>query len=154
MDKYLIKHSTLEILGDLPLTPYTPFVLGVLGSSNAKTWNMDSIMKLLMEPLVEEQERKPEKMLLPADGTTSLLLETWAGKQNIEAKVYEADFVKLGRRARALRDAQILKEATHLLLFLGIRSDAYEKIAIREVKKGKIVYTVDPTTQELVEWVL
>ena len=154
MDKYLIKYSTFEILGDLPLTPSAPFVLGVLGSSNAKIWTMEKIQSMLMNPLTQEQERIPEKILLPSDGATSLFLESWAGKQNVEAKVYEADFMKLGRRARALRDAQILKEATHLLLFLGTRSDAYEKIAIREVKKGKIVYVVDPRTQELVEWVL
>ena len=154
MDKYLIKHSTLEILGDAPLIESKPYVLGVLGSSNGKGWTMDIITNSIMNPLTQEQEKLPAKLLLPSDGATSLLLETWAGKQTVEAKVYEADWVRLGRRARALRDAQILKESTHLLLFLGTRSDAYEKIAIREVKKGKIVYTVDPNTMELAEWVI
>ncbi len=53
-----------------------------------------------------------------------------------------------------MRDARILKEATHLLFFLGKSSDYYEKIAIREVKKGRVVYTVDPTTHKLVLWEL
>ncbi len=156
MDKYLIHHSTLQILGDLPpVQPkVTPFVLGVLGASNAAKWNNELLVNSVMNPLTQEQERNPERILLPADGTTSLLLETWAGKQAVESKVYDADWVRLGRRARALRDAQILKESTHLLIFLGTRSDAYEKIAIREAKKGKTVYTVDATTNELVEWVV
>ena len=151
---YFTNHSTLEILGDLPAAPPQPFVLGVLGSSNAKAWTMDLLVKSIIDPFTQEQERCPERILLPADGATSLLLETWAGKNKVEVKAYEADWVRLGRRARALRDAQILKEATHLLLFLGPRSDMYEKIAIREVKKGKVVYTVDATTFELMEWIL
>lgn len=155
MEKYLINYSTLQLLEETPLAPVAkPFTLGILGSSNSAKWTMELLQNSVLTPLTQEQERSPETILLPADGATSLLLETWASKNKVESKVYDADWVRLGRRARAIRDSQILKEATHLLFFLGGRSDYYEKMAIREAKKGKIVYTVDPTTFELVEWIV
>jgi hypothetical protein len=40
------------------------------------------------------------------------------------------------------------------VFFVGSRSDYYEKMAIREAKKGKTVYTIDGSTKELVKWVL
>ena len=152
MDKYLIHTSTLQILGDLEeeVAP-TKFILGVLGNSSAGFWTSQTIQSLL-EPIIEEQERSPEQILLPSDGTTSLLLETWAGKKKVESKVYSADWKVLGRRARAIRDSQIIKESSHLLVFLGGRSDYYEKAAMREVTKGKVVFTIDSKTHELVQW--
>ncbi len=153
MDKYLIHTSTLQILGDLEeeVLP-TKFILGVLGNSSASFWTMQTIQETLLTPITEEQGKAPEQILLPTDGTTSLLLETWAGKKKVESKVYSADWKVLGRRARAIRDSQIIKESSHLLVFLGGRSDYYEKMAIRELKKGKTIYTVDSKTHELAEW--
>ena len=154
MDKYLIKtKSTLELLGDLP-PENLPAVLGILGNSSAAVWTSQTILEKVLEPILGELDKNPDKILLPADGTTSLLLETWAGKNKVDSKVYSADWKVLGRRARVIRDSQIVKEASHLLVFLGGRSDYYEKMAIREVKKGKIVYTIDTKTLELVEWEL
>lgn len=162
MEKYLInytpkeKHlSTLELLDDKPLLqPKKPFVLGVLGISSDVSWNRNSIMDNVMFPIIGEQDQMPDVLILPSEGNTSLLLEDWANRQDIHSAVYEADWAKLGKRARALRDARIIKEATTLLIFLNKRSDAYEKIAIREVKKGKVVYCVDADTQELSEYVV
>jgi len=94
----------------------------------------------------------PDSMLLPTDGATSLLLQVWGEKHTVPLTCLDADWAKLGKKARALRDARILKEATHLLIFLGKRSDTYEKVAIRECKKGKVVYTLDAQSKELVEW--
>ncbi len=164
MDKYLIRNtpqdtqvnkhqSTLEILNDEPLLPLPkPFVLGVLGTSENVFWNRETLTEQVMYPVIGEQERIPTRILLPSEGATSLLLESWASRQDILTTAYEADWAKLGKRARALRDARIIKESTHLLLFLNERSDAYEKIAIREVKKGKVVYCVDAKTHELTEY--
>lgn len=154
MDKYLIKtKSTLELLGDLEEEPIQKeYILGILGSSSAASWTSQTLLEKVLDPISGEVERLPTKLLLPADGTTSLLLETWAGKNKVESKVYSADWKVLGRRARAIRDSQIMKESSHLLIFLGGRSDYYEKIAIREVKKGKIVFTIDSKTFELAQW--
>jgi hypothetical protein len=155
MDKYLIKTSTLELLGDLEEVPIQKeFVLGILGNSSANFWSSKTILETLMEPILSEQERAPTKILLPSDGITSVLLETWAGKNKVESKVYSADWKVLGRRARAIRDSQIIKESSHLLVFLGGRSDYYGSLAMRELKKGKVIYTVDAKTHELTQWEL
>ena len=157
MDKYLIKtKSTLELLGDLPeeIPEKLPVVLGVLGNSSAAVWTSQILLEKVLEPILGELGKNPEKILLPADGITSVFLETWAGKNKVDSKVYSADWKVLGRRAMVIRDSQIVKEASHLLVFLGGRSDYYEKMAMREVKKGKIVYTIETKTLELVEWEL
>jgi hypothetical protein len=163
MDKYLIKptsipdssgshKSTLELLDDLPAQKAVPISLGVLGSSQDSFWNQNTISDTILNPVLADLGRLPDSMLLPTDGASSLLLQVWGEKQKIPLTCLDADWAKLGKKARALRDARILKESTHLLLFLGKRSDTYEKIAIRECKKGKIVYTIDTQSKELVEW--
>lgn len=155
MEKYLIstkEKSTLEILEDTQLLPPPkPMCLGVLGQSSASFWTKDSISEKIMFPILSELGRMPESILCGAEGQTSMLLEWWAARQDIPIQVYEANWSKLGKRARALRDARIIKEATHIVAFLGERSDTYETIAIRELKKGKNVFTVDANTYELQE---
>jgi hypothetical protein len=160
MEKYLINYTskekektTLELLDDQPLLQLQkPFVLGVLGYSDHAFWNQNTLLNDVILPLISEQDRIPTSLILPSEGATSLLLEAWSDRQVIQSCVYEADWAKLGKRAKALRDARIIKEATHLLLFLGKKSDYYEKIAIREVKKGKIVYCINAESHELIEY--
>jgi hypothetical protein len=161
MDKYLIKKSTFEILGDSEVCEPSnekkveggEFTLGVLGSSSAGYWNRDTITDIL-NPLIGEEEKIPSLLNIPTDGTTSILLQIWAERQGVKCAPVDSDWIRLGRRARALRDARIVKESTHLLFFVGTKSDYYEKMAMREAKKGKIVYTIDGKTKELVRWVL
>jgi hypothetical protein len=129
------------------------FILGVLGNSSAKVWTLKCVKENCIEPILTEVGCLPEKLLCPSDGATSMLLQSWAEHTNIPCASYSADWVKLGRKARAMRDSQIIQGSTHLLIFLGGRSDFYEKIAIREVKKGKIVYVVDSKTAEISSWV-
>jgi hypothetical protein len=150
MEKYLIQ-STFNVLEDTPLVTQKQenIVLGVIGGSKAGFWTKQTIQKNIVERLVKQFGKKPDMILLPNDGNTSIFIEIWAQKQEIPVAVYNADWIKLGRRARAIRDARIQKEATHLLYFLGNRSDYYENAAIREVKKGKEVYSVDSDSHEL-----
>ncbi len=161
MDRYLIKPppqedlkalSTIQLLDDLPLTRSAPIILGILGQSSAARWTLQTLTDDVCAPILEELKRMPEALVLPSDGTTSILFQAWAERQKIAVTPLDADWIRLGRRARALRDSRILKECTHLLVFLGARSDTYEKIALREAKKGKIVFTVDPETFEIVQW--
>lgn len=165
MDKYLIKptnapdvsgghKSTLELLDDLPPQKGVPIVIGILGSSQDSYWTQNTISDTILNPILSDLGRLPDSMLLPTDGASSMLLQVWGEKQSIPLTCLDADWAKLGKKARALRDSRILKESTHLLLFLGKRSDTYEKIAIRECKKGKIVYTMNTQSKELVEWKL
>jgi len=154
LDKYLIR-DTFDLLEDEPLAEpkATEFSLGVIGSSSAKFWNRETITEIL-NPLISEFDKLPTIMNIPTDGTTSILLQVWAERQGIKCAPIEADWIRLGRSARALRDSRIIKESSHLVFFVGSRSDYYEKMAIREAKKGKTVYTIDGKTRELVQWVL
>lgn len=160
MEKYLIPlnsmktKSTFEVLGeDMNPTNAKPLVLGILGSSNSRVWTTERMIDTVLNPLLGELERLPDSILLPTEGITSLLVQVWGERQSIPLTPLECDWSSLGKRARALRDGRIVKESTHLVLFLGKRSDTYEKIAIRETVKGKRVFTIDADTNELVEWV-
>ena len=160
MEKYLLPKppsktsSTLELLEDIPLDVSTPFVLGVIGNSSNSFWTKESILTHVLEPLLQEESKSPDSILLPNEGITPLLLQSWAESKGIKTTIYASDWKLLGRRARALRDSRILKEASVLLFFLGSRSNYYENIAIREVKKGRTVYTLDPSSHELILWEL
>ena len=150
------KHaSTLELLDDAPLLPPPkPMCLGILGQSSDQFWTKETITEQLLQPIASELGRLPESVLVGAEGQTSMLIEWWAARLDLPIQVFEANWAKLGKRARALRDARIVKEATHLLVFMGQRSDSYEATAIRELKKGKTVFTVDAKTHELQELTL
>lgn len=152
MDKYLIRRSTMEELDDQPLPIKQEYTLGIIGSSSNTKWNRETIIDTVLNPFVGNEGSMPDKVLTPTDGITSTLIECWANLHKIACVPYEANWVRMGRRAKAIRDTRILKDATHVIFFVGPRSDIYEKIAMREAKKGKHVYTVDPVTHELVEW--
>jgi len=148
--------STLELLDDLPEespTETPDFTLGILGSSDATYWNSNTISDII-NPIISEIGKMPTSLSVPAKGITSLLIQAWGEKQKICCKTIDSDWIRLGRKARALQDSRIIKDSSHLVFFVGSRSDYYEKIAIREAKKGKTVYTIDGKTRELVEWVL
>ena len=154
MDKYLLKQkSTLELLDDEPeIAKADEFTLGVLGSSEASYWNANTIAETI-NAILEETGKLPTTINLPAKGITSLLIQTWGEKQNIVCKPVDSDWIRLGKKARALQDSRIIKDSSHLLFFVGSRSDYYEKIAIREAKR-KVVYTIDAKTKEIVKWVV
>jgi hypothetical protein len=147
--------STLELLDDLPVIPEgSPnFSLGILGSSDASYWNSNTISDII-NPIISEIGKLPTSLSIPAKGITSLLIQAWGEKQKISCKTIDSDWIRLGRKARALQDGRIIKDSSHLVFFVGSRSDYYEKIAMREAKKGKTVYTIDGKTRELIQWVL
>jgi hypothetical protein len=146
--------TTFELLGEptVEKTESNELILGVLGSSSAAYWNRETITDI-MNPVIGDQGKIPSLLHIPTDGATSLLIQIWGERQAIKCAPINADWIRMGRRARALRDARIIKESTHLIFFVGIKSDYYEKMAIREAKKGKTVYTIG-ADRELVKWVL
>ena len=137
---------------DEPRTQGTPLYLGVIGKT--ESLNKQTLVDCILHPLVSVWKRLPDKVLLPTEGTSSAYISIWAERNDIDTQSLDANFVKLGRKAGFLRDAMIAKEATHLLVFLGTRSQKNEEIATRETKKGKHVYVVDATSHGLTEWVL
>jgi hypothetical protein len=123
--------------------------VGILGKTESIT--QDKLCHEVLNPLLSLWKRLPDKMLMSSEGLSSVLTSIWAERNEIEYQMIDANYCKLGRRAGFLRDAMILKESTHLLIFLGTRSQKNEEVAIREAKKGKKVYTVNPKSLEITE---
>lgn len=126
-----------------------PLYVGVLGKTESIT--QDKLSTEILNPLLSIWGRLPEKLIVSSEGMSSVLFSIWAERNEVESQMIEADYRKLGRRAGFLRDAMIVKESTHLLVFLGVRSQKNEEVAMREAKKGKKVYTIHPKTWEIAE---
>ena len=129
-----------------------PIALGILGIHNTIT--KEDIHEKVLHPLMSVLGRLPDKILVPSEGTSSAYISLWAERNHIDTQCVEADWRKFQRKAAILRDARILKEATHLLVFIGSKSRANEQTAIRQVKKGKQVFLVEPNPIEMCELVI
>jgi hypothetical protein len=129
-----------------------PIYLGILGIHNQIS--KDDIHEKVLHPLMSALGRMPDKILLPSEGTSSAFLSIWAERNNIDTQCVEADWRKFQRKAGILRDARILKECSHLVVFLGMKSRSHEQTAIRQAKKGKQVFVVEPNPIELIEYVV
>ena len=134
------------------ISPGQPIYLGILGIHNQIT--KEEIHEKVLHPLVSILGRLPDKIFLPSEGTSSAYISIWAEKQHIDTHCVEADWRKFQRKAAILRDARILKECTHLLTFVGIKSRTNEQTAIRQLKKGKQSFIVEPKPIEMYEIVL
>lgn len=129
-----------------------PLYLGILGIHNKIT--KEDIHDKILHPLMSSLGRLPDKIILPSEGTSSAYISLWAERQHIDTHCVEADWRKFQRKAGILRDARILKESTILLTFIGSKSRTNEQTAIRQVKKGKQVFFVEPNPIELCEFVV
>lgn len=143
MEKYLIGYNE-----DKPVF-VKPIILGVLGKH--ESIKKQTIHDEILHPLVSVLGRLPDKIIGPEEGISSAYISIWADRNEIPIQMLNADWRKLQRKAGILRDARILKESTHLVIFQGPRSKIYEQTAIREVKKGKQVFIVDHESQEIAE---
>jgi hypothetical protein len=125
--------------------------LGVLGKR--EDISRTQLTERILHPILERLGRMPDSLLLPNDGITSALLNSWAERVEVKAETIVADWRKLGRRAVIMRDARITKAATHLILFEGPRSDYINKQGLREFKKGKIIFSIPAGNDwEVEEW--
>ena len=129
-----------------------PIALGILGIHNTIT--KEQIHDKVIHPLMSVLGRLPDKILVPSEGTSSAYISLWAERQNVDTHCVEADWRKFQRKAAILRDARILKESTHLLVFVGSKSRTNEQTAIRQVKKGNQVFLVEPNPVEMCELVV
>ena len=129
-----------------------PIYLGILGIHNQIS--KEDIHEKVLHPLMSVLGRLPDKIILPAEGTSSTYISIWAERHSIDTQCVEADWRKFQRKAAILRDARILKECSHLLTFVGVRSRTNEQTAIRHAKKGKQVFLVEPNPIELCEIVV
>ena len=111
-------------------------VLGVLGTrSNIRCEDMDLN---ILAPIVEAWGL-PDEIILPAEGDSSQAIQSWADMKEIPVTLVGCEWVSQGRKAGLLRDARIQREATHLLLLQGPRSNALSALAGRLQRRGRPV---------------
>ena len=117
-------------------TTNSRLVLGVLGTrSNIRSEDLDTN---ILEPILEAWGF-PDELLLPAEGDSSQALQRWADLKDIPVRLVTCDWTTQGRKAGLLRDARIQRDATHLLLLQGPRSNALRSLAERLHRKGRPV---------------
>lgn len=110
--------------------------LGILGQRrDLDTESVKQIMEAIQEDFPPIQS-----MIIPSDTTSSIYFESYGESIQTPVTVYEADWRRDGRRAQIFRDARIVKEATHFLIFGGPRSDRPLKTAEQLSKKGHPVF--------------
>ena len=134
-----------------PGQAYKPICLGVLGKR--EDISREEFYDKIIHPMMSLLGKLPDKVLVASEGTTSAITKIWAERCAIKSESIVADWHRFGRRACVLRDARILKEATHLLLFEQPRSEAILRIGVRELKKGKSIFSVTAGKEwEFQEW--
>jgi len=120
-------------------------ILGVLGARNAITKQM--MQDEILNPILDDLQKKPMKILLPAEPLSSTFIECWALRQDIPVEFIKSDWIHDGRKAGVIRDYHIEKESTVLLIFEGPKSRYYLDFAERVAKKrshtGLRVYVIN-----------
>lgn len=111
-------------------------VLGVLGTrSSVRYADME---EQVLAPVLEAWGT-PDELILPADGESSYVLQAWATRSGVPVRLVSADWTRNGRKAGALRDAVIQREATHFVLLQGPRSNTLMTLAGRLHRKKRPV---------------
>ena len=133
--------KTIKIIDPRSLSPVrrpTPerTVLGVLGTRSSVRYA--DIEEQVLAPVLEAWGT-PDELILPADGESSYVLQAWATRSGVPVRLVSADWTRNGRRAGALRDAVIQREATHFVLLQGPRSNALMTLAGRLYRKKRPV---------------
>lgn len=118
-----------------------PLFLGVIGARADAT--QEKIIDTVITPILQELGRMPDRIILPADGLSTIFISDWSERLKLPTQIYEADWRRHQRRAKIYRDARIQQESTHFLIFLNKRSEYNEKLALRLAKQGRTVFTVN-----------
>jgi hypothetical protein len=121
-----------------PVKPVSPerIVFGVLGARNSVRY--EDIEIDVIQPILEKWGA-PEEIILALDSDSGHIIHSWAESRGIPVRIITADWVKHGRRAGVLRDSCIQREASHLVLLQGPRSNALSQLASRLGRKGRNV---------------
>ena len=119
-----------------PITRPTRVVLGVLGTRNSTSY--DAFVEQILAPITEAWGI-PDEIVAPTESESSQILVAWATANGVPISLVAADWIKQGKRAGVLRDARIQREASHMLLLQGPRSNALSALAARLQRKGRPV---------------
>jgi hypothetical protein len=134
-----------------PGKPHSRICLGVLGKR--EDISQEAMRDKVLHPILAVLGKVPDIVYMPSDGTSSAVIGAWTDRCEINNEMIHADFRKLGRRAFAMRDARILKDASDILVFEQPKSEYLVKLGIREMKKGKRIFSVSPGKNwELQQW--
>jgi hypothetical protein len=115
---------------------YDRIVLGVLGTRSKIRY--EEFEDQVMAPMVEAWGI-PDEIILPAESDSSMIIQTWAAKRDVPIRLVSCDWIRQGKRAGLLRDSGIQRDATHLILLQGPRSNALSGLAARLSRKGRPV---------------
>ncbi len=119
-----------------PIAAESPVILGILGTQSKVHY--DTMVLEVLAPVLEAWGT-PDEILLPAEGDSSQTIHSWAIQQNIPARFVGCDWSAQGKTAKILRDSRIQRDATHLILLQGPRSNAYTTLAEKLHRKGRLV---------------
>ena len=125
----------------------TIIIMGVFGNTN-KIKEID-LQDNILNIILQELGRTPDKVLIPSEGKSSVYIQEWAETFNIKTDVFYCDWVRNGKIAQILRDERIQKECTHALVFLSDKSVKLEKMAEKMAKSGKTIFTSSSPFQNL-----
>jgi hypothetical protein len=145
LDNYIVRSDVPRERSLSP--PRVPQIcrLGILGQR--RDLDADSV-KQVMEA-IQEDFPPIQSLIVPSDTTSSVYFESYGESIQTPVTIYEADWRRDGRRAQIFRDARIMKEATHFLVFGGPRSDRLQKTAEQLTKKGHQVFFMPAGELEL-----
>jgi hypothetical protein len=121
-----------------------PIILGIIGSRPEKSLSFEKLIQNILHLIIEHLGRLPDRVLIPSEGDSSMNIMHWAERLKISHQEFYADWKGAGKSAAIRRDARIVNDSTHLLVFLSSRSERLEKLAERAAlskKNRKIVFT-------------
>ena len=122
--------------------------LGILGNrqidSEKEVWG-------ILEAIAETVGRRPDRILIPAEGNFSIYTQSWADSKKIQYTLFECDWIRLGKRAAVMRDMAIQKEADHFLLVKSPKgkSDRLDKLAATFARKHIQVFLLGEDLEEV-----
>jgi hypothetical protein len=108
-------------------------VLGVLGSRNALSKQV--IQNEILNPILNDLDKPLTKIILPEDTLTSTYIECWATRNDIKVEYLKSDWVNYGKKGGVVRDGNIERQSSALLVFEGPRSRYYLDLAERIAKR-------------------
>ena len=103
--------------------------LAVLGTR--QDLSKDQIADILNVLLENLPSNKLDKVIYPAEGVSSIHVETWAENNKYKTESIESDWKSNGKSSRAIRDKQIEQHGKYFLIFVGPRSLHYRQVADR-----------------------
>lgn len=147
-DNYPDCHTIMSRSLSPPRAPQT-CRLGILGTRNKVT--SAEITAIL--DLIVDDSGPVQAAYLPQEGMSSIYAESYFDAADIPTTALDANWARHGRAAVARRDAEIIRVATHFLIFGGPRSQKPLKVATELAKKGRAVYYLahDSLDLELLE---